>query len=176
MRRHLLGILFGAGIFISNLGFAAVHSNAATTNVIPNKINTAMQLNLSADSTKERPTYFACLVIQSKVHPTLPKWTPPIEFTQTYLLNYAQNVPGFNGLGLLKTTAGYLNQHYFRAYHDSDFKKSTPGFIDAFVLWAGYDINCMEINKRLSPNYTGPITLDFAGKTYHLSLAGSGFN
>lgn len=177
MLYKLIESLFVIILLFSNAIFATTITRVKDIRVSDKNAVAATQINLRADSTKSQPTYFACLVTPSRTHPTLSKWTPPMEFTQVYLLNYAQNVQGFNGLGLLKTTAGYLNQHYFRAYHDPDFKKSTPGFVDAFVLWAGYDINCMEINKEaIHPHYTGPLTLNFSGKTYHLALAGSEFN
>ena len=84
------------------------------------------------------------------------KRTPQIEFTPVVLVNYAQNVKGFNGLGIINTTAGYINSHYFMAYHDPDFKnqpgaqasKYYSGFIDAHVLWAGYQIQCNTIDSK----------------------------
>jgi len=160
---HFALILLSLLIFVSSNVYAK-----------DGQIDTAFHLLLNANSTGNHPTYFACFVTPSEKHPTLLKWTPKIEFANVYLMNYAQNVQGFTGLGLLKTTAGYLNQHYFRAYHDSDFKKSVPGFIDAFVLWAGYQINCKTLQTpNGQSNYTGPITIKYAGKDFQLKLAGN---
>jgi hypothetical protein len=145
-----------------NLAYAANHHP-----------NTAYRLYLPAKTTAKKPSYFACFVTLNTKSPTLKKWTPPIEFTNVYLVNYAQNVKGFNGLGILKTTAGFLNSHYFMAYHDADFNQKASGFIDAFVLWAGYQINC---NQLPTPKNT-TITIKFAGHTYKdLTLAGSDYN
>ena len=99
------------------------------------------------------------------------------DFANVYLVNYAQNVQGFNGLGILKTTASYLNNHYFRAYHDNDFPTSVPGFINAFVLWAGYKIECRDISNNIkNATYTGTIKLTHHKIEYRLDLAGSNFN
>jgi len=140
-------------------------------------IDTAYRIKLSPNSTQSQPTYFTCIVTPSEKHPTLQKWTPPLDFTNVCLVNYAQNVQGFNGLGILKTTAGYLNDHYFRAYHDNDFPNSVPGFVDAFVLWAGYKIECRDITNNIkNATYVGTVKLTYNNIKYNLGLAGSNFN
>ncbi|MBK2124632.1 hypothetical protein [Fangia hongkongensis] len=122
------------------------------------------RLMLDKDSTPQNPSYFKCTISAQKSfanggHPTLAKWTPPLEFTEVTLVNYAQNVKGFNGLGIINTTADYINTHYFAAYHDPDFKnvagakesKYFSGFIDGFVHWAGYSITCNIFNPKTNP-------------------------
>ncbi|MCL1125047.1 hypothetical protein [Shewanella surugensis] len=118
--------------------------------------DTSFRLMLSAHTTIHNPSYFYCVIapqpsFEQGGHPTLPQWTPPILFTPVSLMNYAQNVQGFTGLGKLATTADYINSHYFKSYHDPDFDQYSQysisaGFIDAFVLWPGYAIECATFN------------------------------
>lgn len=146
------------------------------------EIESAYRLKLSSNSTIDNPTYFACFVRQSKTHPGLSKWNPGLRFTHVFLTNYAQNTKGFGGVGTLLTTSGYLNSHYFKAYHDEDFPKSASGFVDAFVLWAGFNIECRDITAsvKLPPNsthkqFSGPIIYKHHGKNLELHLAGSDY-
>lgn len=146
------------------------------------KMESAYRLKLSEKSSIQQPTYFACFIKKSKLHPGLSKWTPKSQFTNVYLSNYAQNVQGFTGNGALLTTTGYINSHYFKAYHDDDFPKSEPGYVDAHVLWAGYGIECRNISDMVKlpdgithEHFRGVIKYRFKGKTYSLTLAGNDY-
>lgn len=145
-------------------------------------MESAYRLPLSAKSTIENPTYFACFVTNSKTQPPLEKWTPGLKFLNVYLTNYAHNTLGFNGNGILQTTSGYLNTHYFKTYHDEDFPKSVAGHVDAFVLWAGYHIECRDLTAAIkfpedvkNRQHNGYIDYRYNRKEYHLSLAGSDY-
>ncbi|WP_299004103.1 hypothetical protein [uncultured Shewanella sp.] len=138
---------------------------------------TSFRLMLSADTTLNDPSYFYCVVVsqpsfENGGHPTLPQWTPSLLFTPVSLMNYAQNVQGFTGLGKLDTTADYINSHYFKSYHDPDFDEYaqysiSAGFIDAFVLWPGYGIECATFDES---------DINSQGKYDNRVLAGSDYN
>lgn len=175
LQRIIPLLLTAAAITVPLSVSATTAKHAAVTS--GHTLDTGYRLVFDPTSTSTKPSYFACIVTPSQQHPTLKKWTPPLEFTDVYLVNYAQNVQGFNGLGILKTTAGYLNSHYFRSYHDSDFSQKVAGFIDAFVLWAGYQIQCFDITAQAKNlQYTGEMTVTHQQQPYTLTLAGSDYN
>lgn len=146
------------------------------------RMESAFRLKMNPNTTIEHPTYFACFVTPSKKHPGISELKPKIRFTPIFLTNYAQYVRGFNGVGTFQTTAGYLNSHYFKAYHDEYYPKTEAGLVDAFVLWFGFQIECHDITKsvKLPPDTThqlfeGVINYRIHGKDYKLKLAGSDY-
>lgn len=165
-----LSILFLASVTATFPIMGCLDSNAS----LP---DTSFRLMLSADTTIDHPSYFYCVVapqpsFEQGGHPTLPQWTPPILFTPVSLMNYAQNVQGFTGLGKLETTADYINSHYFKSYHDPDFEEYaqypiSAGFIDGFVLWPGYGIECDTFDES---------DINSQGEYDNRVLAGSDYN
>ncbi|MCP4177264.1 MAG: hypothetical protein GY756_05815 [bacterium] len=80
------------------------------------------------------------------------------------IMNYACNVTGCNSKGIIYTTAGDVNSHYYYAIRDPHFSKDTGSRIEAFVLWPGCNIRItkfkpIDIQKKKS-GYTSKIPVD----------------
>jgi hypothetical protein len=146
-------ILFiGATIFACH-----AFANTEKENLSDQGMSTFTRLYLSINSTKEHPQYFQCDIAPDPDSPTGIK--VPLQFTQVHMVNYAQMISNFNGLGIIDTTADYVNSYTFSAYHDpSPFAKNKKGFVDIFVAWPAYSVKCKAV---ASPTKDRPLVPHF---------------
>lgn len=62
-----------------------------------------------------------------------------------YLVNYATNITGCDSQGILQTTAGDVNTHFYYAIKDPGFNRNTIPAIAVFTLWPGLNISINEV-------------------------------
>lgn len=100
-----------------------------------------MRFLLEINSTKENLSFFHCTVEPNPYYPTTRKFST--ELVRVIMVNYGQMIRQFNGLGMLDTTAHYINSYAFSAYHDpKPIYKNQRGFVDVFVTWPSYQVTC----------------------------------
>jgi len=64
------------------------------------------------------------------------------------IMNYACNVTGCNSKGIIYTTAGDVNSHYYYAIRDHHFSEKTKSRVEAFVLWPGCNIKITKFKSN----------------------------
>ena len=144
-------------IFITGLVVFINDIFANNESSVSHNESTFTRLYLSINSTKEHPQYFQCTIAPDPNSPT--GIQVPLQFTQVRMVNYAQMISNFNGLGILDTTADYVNSYTFSAYHDpSQFAKNKKGFVDVFVGWPAYFVKCKTVEM---PTESRPIAPHF---------------
>jgi len=116
---------------------------------------TATRLMLSNESTMTNPQYFQCDISIDNRYPSSIKIQK--KFVRVIMNNYAQMVHKFNGLGILDTTAGYVNQYTFATYNDTGFKHPSNGFVDVFVLKPNYKVKCNIVKAPTQKRPLAPI-------------------
>ncbi|QSH41595.1 hypothetical protein P0136_07210 [Lentisphaerota bacterium ZTH] len=65
------------------------------------------------------------------------------------IVNYACNITGFDSQGILQTTAGDVNSHFYYAVKDPSFKNKTRASIAVFGLWPGIDIKICQPDPNM---------------------------
>ena len=76
------------------------------------------------------------------------------------IMNYACNITGCNSKGIIYTTAGDVNNHYYYAVKDAHFSKNTISRVEVFVLWPGCNIKItkfkpveiLKVNSEFTSN------------------------
>jgi len=115
-----------------------------TTIIFAEIPSSATRLMLSEDSTKNKPQYFRCDIAHDDRYTT--GINDSKEFVRVILVNHAQMIRKFNGLGIFDTTAEYVNHYTFETYYDTAYNHTSNAFVDAFVLRGNYQVKC-EIVK-----------------------------
>jgi hypothetical protein len=117
--------------------------------------STAFRLQLSRKSTLQHLQYFRCDITPDQNYQTGIK-VPP-RFTRVIMVNFGQMMHKFNGLGILDTTAEYVNSYTFASYNDTGFKHLKRGFVDVFVAWPSYKVNCFVVKKPSKKRPLAPV-------------------
>lgn len=116
--------------------------------------STYLRFPLNQFSTEKKPFYFNCTISPNNNYPTTRKFDA--DSIRVIMVNYAQMIRQFNGLGMLEATARYINTYAFATYHDPrPFYRNQPGFVDIFVTWPSYQVTCKNGlgGRPLTPVY-----------------------
>ncbi|MCP3965883.1 MAG: hypothetical protein GY750_01535 [Lentisphaerae bacterium] len=91
------------------------------------------------------------ITVKVKIDACPPEITKFWNYTQmpVLLVNYACNVTGFDSQGVLQTTAGDVNTHFYYAVKDPSFKNKTKASMAVFTLWPGMEIKIHQIKPNM---------------------------
>lgn len=139
---RILFLLIGA-ILVSSLLF---NSESYASPVNKKSGSTFYRLYLNTSSTQKNLQYFQCTVVSNPENQTIRHI--PLLYVPVRMVNYGQMISNFNGLGILDTTADYINSYTFSAYHDPrSYYVNKKGFVDIFVSWPAYSVTCKTVSN-----------------------------